>query len=203
MPETRSQTQVEIEPYKLSEIFSIIPEFEGDPIFLPTFLDACDCAIKMSSGDQRILLTIPIKNKLRDKATQIINSRKPTSYTDIKNLLNLHSGDSRDLTSLIYDLQRLRQLSNKSPLTFFNRLKVLNANMHASIQKSGLTQDQKTAQCTLIDSMVLNTLLTGLEPRLGQIIRATNPKDLIEASNRIRRELQLSYFESQKSNKDS
>ncbi|XP_072380697.1 uncharacterized protein [Diabrotica undecimpunctata] len=143
----------------------------------------------MSSGDQRILLTIHIKNKLRGKAAQLINSRKPTSYTDIKNLLNLNFGDSRDLTSLIHDLQRLRQLSNESPLTFFNRLQVLNANMHASIQKSGLTQDQKTAQCTLIDSMALNTLLTGLEPRLGQINRASNPKDLIEASNRIRREL--------------
>ena len=74
--------------------------------------------------------------------------------------------------------------------------------MHASIQKSSnLNPDQKEAQCELIDTMALNTLLTGLEPRLGQVIRAGNPVDLLDAHVRIRRELQLSYFETQKVNK--
>ncbi|KAL1490144.1 hypothetical protein ABEB36_012884 [Hypothenemus hampei] len=49
--------------------------------------------------------------------------------------------------------------------------------------------------------MALNTLLTGLEPRIGHIVRASNPRDLLEAQIRIRRELQLSYFETQKLNK--
>jgi hypothetical protein len=40
--------------------------------------------------------------------------------------------------------------------------------------------------------------LTGLEPKLGQIIRAGNPVTILEAVNRIKRELQLSYFENQK-----
>ena len=116
--------------------------------------------------------------------------------------MNLHFGDSRDLTSLIQDLQRLKQLPNESPLTFFNRLEVLNSKMHASIQKSmALNAEAKAAQCRLIDTMALNTLLTGLEPRLGQIIRAGNPRDLLEAQCRIRRELQLSYFENQKAPK--
>lgn len=204
MPETRQQQQqqqqqAEIEPYRLSEIFSIIPEFEGDQISLGTFINACDVADTMSTEDQKILLVIHIKNKLKGRAAQLINSRNPSTYEEIKQLLNLHFGDSRDLSSLIQDLQRLRQLSNESPLTFYNRLQVLNAKMHSCIQKTDdLTNLQKTAQCTLIDTMSLNTLLTGLEPRLGQIIRANNPENLLVAHNRIRRELQLSYFENQK-----
>lgn len=192
----------QVENYRLSEIFSIVPEFEGDQISLGTFLNACDCAYNMASNDQRYLLVIHIKNKMRGKAAQLINSRNPASYLEIKQLLSLHFGDSRDLSSLIQDLQRLKQLPNESPLTFYNRLQVLTAKMHASIQKTPLlNQDQKQAQTTLIDTMSLNTLLTGLEPRLGQIIRAGNPKDLLEAHVRIRRELQLSYFETQKLNK--
>lgn len=188
----------EIESYKLSEIFSIVPEFEGDQIFLGTFLNACECAYNMSTASQRDLLVIHIKNKLRGRAAQLVSSRNPNSYIEIRQLLNLHFGDSRDLTSLIQDLQRLKQLQNESPLTFFNRLQVINAKMQACINKSNtLNASQKIAQSDLIDTMTLNTLLTGLDPRIGQIVRASNPRDLLEAHVRIRRELQLSYFETQ------
>nr|XP_023011636.1 uncharacterized protein LOC111501933 [Leptinotarsa decemlineata] len=200
-PEPIPEPFPEIEPYKLSEIFSIVPEFEGDQIFLTTFTNACDCAYQMSTRDQRNLLTIHIKNKLRGRAAQLISSRNPETYQEIRHLLNLNFGDTRDLTSLIQDLQRLKQLPNETALIFFNRLQVHNAKMHACIQKSTLTADQKTAQSRLIETMTLNSLFTGLEPRLGQIIRAGNPRDMLEAHMRIRRELQLSYFENQKHNK--
>ncbi|XP_050308276.1 uncharacterized protein LOC126744767 [Anthonomus grandis grandis] len=126
---------VEVEPYKLSEIFSIVPEFEGDQIFLSNFIIACDCAYDMANAQQKVFLVIHIKNKLRGRAAQLISSRNPMSYIEIKQLLNLHFGDSRDLSSLIQDLQRLKQLLGESPLTFFNRLQVLNAKMHSCIQK--------------------------------------------------------------------
>lgn len=64
-----------------------------------------------------------------------------------------------------------------------------------------MTSEQKEAQSRLIDNMTLNTLLTGLESKLGQIVRAGNPPNILEAINRVKRELQLSYFESQKFNK--
>ncbi|XP_050310841.1 uncharacterized protein LOC126746579 [Anthonomus grandis grandis] len=191
----------DIETYKLSEIFSLIPEFDGDAIFLGSFLHACDCAYNMAVGEQRDLLVIHIKNKLKGKAAQLVNSRNLLSYLEVKHLLSLHFGDSRDLSSLIQDLQRLKQLPNESPLIFFNRLQTLNSKMHSAVQKQNLTAPQKIAQTNLIDSMALNTLLTGLDPRIGHIVRASNPNNLLEAQARIRRELQLSYFENQKQNR--
>jgi len=183
-----------VEPYRLAEIFSIIPEFDGDAIFLGTFLQAYNMVV----GEQRDLLVIHIKNKLKGRAAQLVSSRNLLSYLEIKQLLNLHFGDSRDLSSLIQDLQRLKQLPNESPLVFFGRLQTLNSKMHSAVQKQNLTVLQKLAQTQLIDSMALNTLLTGLDPRIGHIVRASNPNSLIEAQMRIRRELQLSYFENQK-----
>lgn len=188
----------EVEPYKLSEIFSLIPEFDGDQIFLNTFLNACSHAFRMCIEDQKILLTLHIKNKLRGKAAQLINSRDVQTWPEIKQLLTVHFGDSRDLTSLIQDLQKFHQLPNENPLTFVSRLQTHNAKMHACVQQQNLSAEQKEAQEQLIETMTLNTLLTGLEPRLGQIIRAGNPPDILIASMRIRRELQLSYFEKQK-----
>lgn len=116
-------------PYKLSEIFSIVPEYEGDQIFLGTFLNACDCAYQMASQTQKQLSLIHIKNKLRGIAAQLISSRNPLSYLEVKQLLNAHFGDTRDVTSLIQDLQRLKQSPSESPLAFFNRVQVLNAKM--------------------------------------------------------------------------
>lgn len=42
-----------------------------------------------------------------------------------------------------------------------------------------------------------NFLLTGLEPRLEQIIRASNSADLLEAHKKFKRDPNLSYFEKQ------
>lgn len=39
--------------------------------------------------------------------------------------------------------------------------------------------------------MVLNTLLTGLEPKIDQILHVSNPEDIVSAVTRIERELQL------------
>ncbi|KAJ8948296.1 hypothetical protein NQ318_020783 [Aromia moschata] len=163
---------IPVEPYKLAEIFSIVPEFDGNQIFLQTFINAVRCAFDMAVDNQRILLTLHVKNKLRGKAAELVNSRNPSTWDEIKNLLETHFGDSRDLTSLIQDLQRITQHSNESALNFVSRLQTHNAKMHAAIQKQHLTPEQKTAQSNLIETMTLNTLLTGLDPKLAPIIRA-------------------------------
>lgn len=200
----QNQPQQEVvEPYKLSEIFSIIPEYDGNQINLTTFLNSCRTAYNMSIGNQVVLLTVHIKNQLTGRAAELVNSRDPTSWDEIRTLLENHFGDSRDLTSLIQDLQRMRQLPSESPLTFIARLQTHEAKMHASVNKQRLTVAQKEAQIQLTEGMVLNTLLTGLEPNLAQVVRASDPADMLTAITRVRRELQLNYFETQKPNRNN
>lgn len=43
--------------------------------------------------------------------------------------------------------------------------------------------------------MVLDTLLTGLEPRIGKTFRSGYLPDILSAIQRITRELQFSYFQ--------
>ncbi|KAJ8977809.1 hypothetical protein NQ317_000066 [Molorchus minor] len=169
-----------VEPYKLSEIFSVIPEYDGNKIFLQTFLNAVRCANSMAIGNQRILLTLHVKDKLRGKAAELINSRNPSTWEEIKILLETHFGDSRDLTSLIQDLQRISQQSNESALNFVSRLQTHNAKLHASVQKTQLTAEQKAAQSNLIETMTLNTLLTGLDPKLDRD-QKTNVTETVSA----------------------
>ncbi|KAJ8944031.1 hypothetical protein NQ318_021747 [Aromia moschata] len=134
-PQAHQPHQEIVEPYKLIEIFSIIPDYDGNQINLVTFLNSCKTAYDMAVGNQKVLLTVHIKNKLKGRAAELVNSRNPNTWDEIKNLLENHFGDRRDLTSLIQDLQRMRQLSGESPLTFIARLQTHEAKMHASIHK--------------------------------------------------------------------
>jgi hypothetical protein len=124
-PANAANNDAVVEAYKLSEIFSLIPEYDGDQISLNTFINACNKAHDMCTDDQQILLVIKIKNQLRGKAAQLINSRDLDNWVEISQLLTVHFGDPRDLTSLIQDLQRMYQLPNENPLTFAARLQTL------------------------------------------------------------------------------
>lgn len=114
-------------------------------------------------------------------------------------MLITHFGDTRDLTSLIHDLNRLKQLPHESPLIFINKINAHNAKLHSCINSQQLTNLQKLSQCDMVDRMCLDTLLTGLDSQIAPIIRASNPENLVDATARIKRELQLSYLENSKS----
>lgn len=198
MPDTRQTTALAVEPYKLSEIFAIIPEYDGNQIFLNTFISACNTAYNMAVDTQQALVILHIKNKLRGRAAELVNSRNPTEWIGIRTLLESHFGDPRNLSALIQDLQRMRQIATESPLTFCARLETHHSKMLAAINKQNLTAKEKQAQIDLVDSMALNSLLTGLEHKIAQIVRASDPVDIVTAVSRIKRELQLSQLENQK-----
>lgn len=186
--------------FSINELFALIPEYDGNQILLNAFLNSCETALDIAVGNQKFLLIVHIKNKLRGNASQLINSRDVNNWNEIKVLLTTHFGDTRDLNSLIYDLNRLKQQPNESPLTFIHRINSHNAKLHSSINSQiHLSNLQKLSQHELVDKMCLDTLLTGLDSKIGQIIRASNPQDLVEAALRIKRELQLSYFETSRS----
>lgn len=58
--------------------------------------------------------------------------------------------------------------------------------MVSSLTNQGITAEQKPAQISLSES--------GIKPKLGQIIRASNHQDILFEFVRIRPELQLNYL---------
>lgn len=76
------------QPLKLSEIFAVISDYDRSTIFLNSFLDKCNTAYNMATDNQQVLLVMNIKNRHRGRASEIINSRNPTKWEDIKPLLD-------------------------------------------------------------------------------------------------------------------
>ncbi|KAJ8949417.1 hypothetical protein NQ318_007517 [Aromia moschata] len=125
---------------------------------------------------------------------EIISEVGKTCSTSPHNWLNIPRG---------WDLQRMRQLSGESPLTFIARLLTHEEKIHASIHKQQLSTGQKQAQIQSTEGMILNTLLTRLDPKIAHVVRASDPVDMLTAITRVRKELQLNYFEMQKSNRNN
>lgn len=89
------------------------------------------------------------------------------------------------------------QLSNELQFIFISRLQTYIAKMYESINKQNFSQEEKTGQTRLAESMAVNTRWAGLEAKLRYIVRASHPADILITTNCISRELQLNYFENQ------
>lgn len=61
--------------------------------------------------------------------------------------------------------------------------------MLSAINREIIIRDQKVAESNLIETLLLNTMLPGLRPRLGQTVRAKESPDILTAIKRIKREL--------------
>lgn len=85
--------------------------------FLTTCISSCKTAQAMCNSNQSVSLTLHIKNKLKGRADELVNSRNPSSWDEMKVSLGNHFKDSRDLSSLIQYVQRMRQLPNEFEFT--------------------------------------------------------------------------------------
>lgn len=60
--------------------------------------------------------------------------------------------------------------------------------MNSTINKQNLRVEEKQAQSDSIEFMALYRILTGLEPKLGQIVCGYYPFDIVTTISRIKRE---------------
>lgn len=182
--------------YKLSEIFSLIPEYDGDQITLSNFIRSCSSAFSITKDEQKDLLIVHLRNKLKGRAANIINSRDFTDWGSIKAVLTSHFGEKRDTTSLIHDLQLLFQNPNESAVSFYNRVQIHFSKITNSIElSSDLTAAEKENQTEFCEGICLRTVLTGLQPSIRTVIRSQNPEDLCDVGKLIVEEEKLMYLE--------
>lgn len=70
----------EFEINKLSKLFAMVTEFSGSWVGLETLSGFCSMALSISSNDQRDVL----KNKLTDKAHQLIKGHRVRTFSETK-----------------------------------------------------------------------------------------------------------------------
>lgn len=92
--------------------------------------------MQIAVAAQQKFLVLQIKNELKVQAAELVNSRKSTTWELIKNLLEMHFGQSRSNKALFQDIIRIKQMNFENPLAFVSRLQTHSVNMYSAINKN-------------------------------------------------------------------
>ena len=176
-PYTRTSiTQAEI---------STIPIFNGDANSLPLFVDACEDLIRTYADLHNpvnpinpYLLKI-IKSRFTGEAQSLIGSRKLSTWSEIKSLLELNFLDQRSEDCLLNDLTCETPRKNENPYTYGQRIKDM-LNLLLTKMQTCTQQDLVPLKTTLYKNTALQSYKRGLMKygNLGEIIYIKDPQTL-------------------------
>ena len=171
---------------ELRLLLDIIPNFSGNKCELQNFVSACNETLAyypQASEPLKKILFRGILNKLRGKALTLISSRADLDTWDkVKEALRSAFADQRSFTCLLYELHSLKRGMKESPFDFGLRCQYIRSLIYSSISSdSTLSAEEKKAQNSSTEQLVLMTFFKYLPPQIQPIVRMKNPKTLEDA----------------------
>lgn len=191
MPNT-SQVQANI-PVFDSKLLQIVPQFDGNPLELSSFIDTSNTLINQYWDPnpqnincvQNITVIYGIYSKLVGKAREVYSICIAKDWHSVKSALVAHFGDQRDENGLLFDLDQLRQYMNEPSLQFYTRVMSNLSALHNYVDIHETLVQNRTVKKTFYNTHALKIFLAGLREPLGSTIRAMKPSTLAEARQYI------------------
>lgn len=179
------------------DIANFIPDYDGTQATLHDFITACDHAINYISDENAAHIPFLIKSKLTGAAKQFISSRALTDWSDIRNLLLSHFGDTRDAESILRELTTSFQRSAESPRSYVQKVQLLLTKLrNCTALDETLDRNTKAAMDLKHERIGLKTILSGLQDPIGQILRSQRPQTIEDATSILAEEENLQYLKS-------
>ena len=183
--------------FSARDIANFIPDFDGSQTTLHDFVSACDHAIKYIDPENEAHIPFLIKSKLIGEAKQFISSRALTNWSDIRNLLLSHFGDTRDAESLLRELTTSFQKQSENPRSYVQRVQLLLTKLrNCTALDDTLDKNTKMAMNDKHERIGLKTILSGLNDPIGQILRSQRPQTIEDATSILAEEENLQFLKS-------
>lgn len=183
-------------PALTKEHLSMVPNYDGDVMQLPRFIEVCDRLYKQFHVDedpesfQNFCLLESIKSRITGKAVQIVFSHNITDYPTLREILTTNFGDKRDLYTLIAELGKFTQKPNENCFTFHQRtVNQLNATI-AYLQLNN-NEPSRSVLTDFARNFALRTFLHGLPDTTGSLLRARQCTSLDQVLQILRNEFNL------------
>ncbi|XP_057666030.1 GATA zinc finger domain-containing protein 4-like [Diorhabda carinulata] len=195
-----NQIDMAVQPLKW-EYSNCIPDFDGNPNDLNRFISVSESLISNfidrtnPNNYQNVYLLNSIIAKIKGKAKTVINIQTCNTWNELKDVLMRNFSDQRDEVCFNRDLVMLRQSSNESPQSFYDKcLHILNllcsyVNLHES------TEEGKHLKRQIYQNLTLKTFLSGLKEPIGTTIRCMKPTSLSEAMQFVLQEENVHYLQ--------
>lgn len=173
------------------EIAHILPTFDGQPIFLESFISLVEKFYNTyySETDNTLndFIFMSILSKLKDKAANVILCRPDlTNWPQVKEALRKEFGDHSDRNALLQNFMCMRKGFRENPINFLNRVKQHLARLNVKISTDdNLSEAEKKIHVDNNEKIALDVILRNVDETLKTILMVRNPKDLTEAETHI------------------
>lgn len=165
----------------LDVLIKLIPEFDGKPDDLHTFIDRVSDAVKLCNPKQKSIILTFIKAKLKGNAQVPILNNDFTSWDQLKRKLIETYSDKKSFAQAQLELQNTRQYANELISAYTQRIETC---IRRLINTLSLEIDERPddGQIEIIKKMGLSAFINGVRPEYRLILRSRDPLTVQQAS---------------------
>ncbi|XP_077298985.1 uncharacterized protein LOC143920143 [Arctopsyche grandis] len=184
-PKKDSEGEVVIqEVIDFNTLTKFIKRYDGSSIPLYEFIDDCENALILASESQRKILLNYIVSQITGSARIIISNINTRDFNSIKEALVRNYSPHKNYSTLLLELQQLKQRHDEDVTKFMNRIQTATNSLIKSIQNCNIKSkaDEFNGQIKLIDELSLQRMIHGNKCQQTRIVfYSTHPKTLLDA----------------------
>lgn len=180
--ESKREFRVE-EDIPLNTILKFIKPFTGDRDKLTAFLRNCDSAISLASPQQEDLILKYILSQLEGKAETACSIKDFDSWASLKEFLKTQFGERKHYAHLLTELQDCRQGNQETVSQFSLRVETCLQKLLTEVTVSNTKKMELAGRLAAMEDLALHTFTLGLHPRISNVVRCRDPKNLNDAIN--------------------
>lgn len=171
------------EAFPIQVLCNFIQPYKGDRESLNAFLTNCQNALDLASTCQKALLLKYIISRLEGKAQIACSNKVFDTFDAIKACLKQNFGERKHYNHLLIDLQSCKQLPNEDVAQYALRMESCLTALQSEIYNSETLKKDLSGRIAMTEDLALHTFYLGLHPRLGNMVRCRDPKNLNLAIN--------------------
>ncbi|KAL0901603.1 hypothetical protein ABMA27_006821 [Loxostege sticticalis] len=167
----------------LSILLKFIKPYNGNRETLNSFLVNCNNAFDMASEAQASILFKYILSQLEGKAEIACSIKEFSSWDQLKEFLKTQFSERKHYSHLLMDLQESKQGSNENCSQYALRVETCLSQLLTEVSLSTTKKMELPGRTAAMNDLAMHHFVMGLHPRISNIVRCRNPKNLNEAVN--------------------
>lgn len=182
---SRSNSTLEEDKIELNVLLKFIKPFDGSRDRLNPFLANCQNAYNLASKSQKPILFRFMLSQLEGRAESTCSIKEFDTFEQFAEFLKQQFGEKKHYAHLLSELQNSKQAPAEAVNVYALRVEKCLAKLLTEINISVPTKKKTevAGRVAAMEDLALHTFITGLYPRLSQIVRCRDPDTLNEAIN--------------------
>ena len=190
---TKSETG-SIPEISTQTLFQFINTYKGERQSLSAFLTNCQNALDIATEIQKSILLKFILSRLEGKAQVACSNKIFDNFEELKTFLTKNFGERKHYNHLLLDLQSCKQQLNETVSQFSLRIESCLTDLQSEIHNSDSSKKELPGRIAMTEDLAMCSFILGLNPKISNIVRCRNPKNLNAAINMATEEEKIQNF---------